>query len=173
MKSNPGVVSGTVQELDMANARVKVKFEWLHETYLSNWAPVAMPMSGKKRGMFFMPEIDDQVLVAFEQGDFEFPRVVGFLWNGVDLPPESTNKNRVIVTPGGHTLRFEDTDGAKRIILKSSDNNQVVIDDQEQTITVNTRGMQTIVLNGKDGGSITLQGGGRILEMKNGTVQIT
>ena len=47
MKLNPGVVSGIVAELDMANARVKVKFEWLHEKYLSNWARVAMPMAGK------------------------------------------------------------------------------------------------------------------------------
>ena len=173
MKLNPGVVSGIVAELDMANARVKVKFEWLHEKYLSNWARVAMPMAGKKRGMFFMPEIDDEVLVAFEQGDFEFPRVVGFLWNGVDTPPEATNKNRVIVTPGGHTLRFEDTDGAKRIVLKSNGENQIIIDDEAQTITVKTKGMQSMVLNDQGGGSITLQGGGRLVEMKNGMVQIT
>lgn len=172
MKRNPGVVTGIVKELDMSQGRIKVEFPWLQESYRSGWAPVAMPMSGKNRGMFFMPEIDDEVLVAFEQGDFEHPFILGFLWNGVDTPPETTNKNRVIVTPGGHILRFEDAEGAKKIILKSSGEHQIIIDDSEQTITVKTKGLQSIVLDDKSG-SITLQGGGRILEMRNGQVQIT
>ena len=173
MKRNPGVVTGIVKELDMSQGRIKVEFPWLQESYRSGWAPVAMPMSGKNRGMFFMPEIDDEVLVAFEQGDFEHPFILGFLWNGVDTPPETTNKNRVIVTPGGHTLRFEDTEGAKKVILQSSGEHQIIIDDKEQTITITTKGLQSIVLDDKGSGSIKLQGGGRIMEMRNGQVQIT
>ena len=55
----------------------------------SAWAPVAAPLAGKKRGAFFMPELGDEVLVAFEHGDFDHPFIIGFLWNGVDTPPET------------------------------------------------------------------------------------
>ena len=99
-----------------------------------------------------MPEVDDEVLVAFEHGSFEHPYVVGHLWNGKDLPPEADSSNRVIVTPGGHTLRFEDGGGGKKVILKSSAGQTITLDDSE--------------------GSITLEGGGRILKMSNGLVQI-
>jgi uncharacterized protein involved in type VI secretion and phage assembly len=133
--------------------RIEVQFPWLSDSLRSSWAPVAAPLAGKQRGVFFMPEIDDEVLVAFEHGDFDHPFIVGFLWNGVDTPPETTNKNRIIKTPGGHELRFEDTDGAKKIILKSSSGQTITLDDSD--------------------GSITLEGGQRILKMSNGLVQIS
>ena len=46
-------------------------------------------MAGKERGYWFMPEVDDEAIVAFEHGDFDHPFVVGFLHNGVDTPPDS------------------------------------------------------------------------------------
>jgi len=113
---------------------------------------VAAPLAGKQRGVFFMPEIDDEVLVAFEHGSFDHPYIIGFLWNGVDTPPESNPDNRVVVTPGGHTLRFEDGDGGKKVILKSSSGQTITLDDSD--------------------GSITLEGGQRMLKMSNGVVQI-
>jgi len=155
MKQLPGVVTAIVKSVNDPDGqgRIEVQFPWLSDSLRSSWAPVAAPLAGKQRGVFFMPEIDDEVLVAFEHGDFDHPFIVGFLWNGVDTPPETTNKNRIIKTPGGHELRFEDTDGAKKIILKSSSG-------------------QTITLNDSDG-SITLEGGQRILKMSNGLVQIS
>jgi uncharacterized protein involved in type VI secretion and phage assembly len=169
-----GVVTGIVKELDMELARIKVEFPWLQESYRSGWAPVAMPLSGKERGMFFMPEIDDEVLVAFEQGNFEHPFIVGFLWNGVDKPPENTNQNRVILTPGGHTLRFEDADNQKKVILKSDGGHTISLDDtsQGQVVTLRTKLGLLITMDDKDG-SIELQGGGRHLALRNGVVQIS
>ena len=61
-----------------------------------------------------MPEPGDEVLVAFQDGKFDSPYVVGFLWNGEQVSPEDTPHNRVIVTPGGHQLRFEDKDHRRR-----------------------------------------------------------
>jgi uncharacterized protein involved in type VI secretion and phage assembly len=113
---------------------------------------VAAPMAGKDRGFFFQPETNDEVLVAFEEGDPQHPYVVGFLWNGADLPPESNPQNRVIKTPGGHTLRFEDASGGK-VVIMSNGGLKVTMDD-----TAN---------------SIELNGGGRVLVLRDGKVQIS
>lgn len=134
MRTIPGVVTGLVKSVDPG--RVQVEFPWLDQSYQSHWAPIAVPLAGKERGQFFMPEVGDEVLVAFEHGDFDHPFVVGFLWNGAHKPKETELKNRVILTPGGHTLRFEDKDGAKKVVLKSSDGHHVTLDDEGKKITV-------------------------------------
>lgn len=153
MKQYPGVVIAIVKNLNDPDGqgRIEVQFPWLSDSLRSSWAPVATPLAGKQRGMFFMPEVDDEVLVAFEHGSFNHPYVVGYLWNGKDIPPDSDSNNRVIVTPGGHKLRFEDG-GGKKVILKSSSGQTITLDDSD--------------------GSITLEGGQRILKMSNGVVQI-
>lgn len=196
MKQIPGMVIGIVKDLEdpEKQGRIRLEFPWMGSVR-SSWAPIAAPLAGKQRGMYYMPEIDDEALVAFEQGDFDHPYVIGFLWNGVDVPPESDYHNRVLVTPGGHTLRFEDTDKAKKIILKSSSGHTLQFDDTDnakkiilksssghtitlddssagQTVTVQTASKQTLVLDDKDS-SIELRGGGRSLAMRGGLVQIT
>jgi uncharacterized protein involved in type VI secretion and phage assembly len=101
----------------------------------------------------FSPEKGDEVLVGFDNGNFDHPYVIGFLHNGKQKPPEKERKNRVILTPGGHTLRFEDKDNEKKVILKSSGDLQITLDDKNK--------------------SIELRGGGRILTMQNGIVKIS
>lgn len=159
MRTIPGVVTGIVMDVDDPNkvGRVRVKFPWLNAEYRSNWIPIAAPMSGKRRGHFFMPEIEDEVLVAFEQGNFDHPFVVGFLWNGVDTPPETELKNRVILTPGGHTLRFEDKDGAKKVVLKSNAGHRVELDDQRERITVSDSGGVNQIVIEMQPGQIKIQ----------------
>jgi len=172
MRRYPGVVIGIVKEID-TQGRLQLEFPWLAQSYRSAWAPVATPLAGKQRGQFFMPEIDDEVLVAFEHGDFDHPFVVGFLWNGVDTPPETTNKNRVIKTPGGHELRFEDQDNAQKIMIKSSSGHQIVLDDAPtaQSITVKTKLGQSLVLD--DNKQLAeLKGGERTPTLHAGMVQI-
>jgi uncharacterized protein involved in type VI secretion and phage assembly len=53
------------------------------------WARVAVPFAGSKRGAFLIPDVDDEVLVVFVNGDPRYPVVVGGLWNGADKPPET------------------------------------------------------------------------------------
>ena len=71
-------------------------------------------MAGPSRGQFYSPEVGDEALVAFEHGDFDHPFVVGFLWNGVDQPPESDRKKRVIVSVSGHRITLDDSPGGER-----------------------------------------------------------
>ncbi len=121
--------------------RVKVRFPWLSDQDESHWARVAAPMAGKERGLYFLPEVDDEVLVAFEHGMAEFPYVLGALWNGKDKPPESNsdgkNNMRTLKSRSGHIIRLDDTDGAEKIeILDKSGKNSLVVNTKENSITI-------------------------------------
>jgi uncharacterized protein involved in type VI secretion and phage assembly len=123
--------------------RVKVKFPWLSDFDESGWARIAAPMAGKQRGLFFLPEVDDEVLVAFEQGDPCFPYVLGAMWNGKDAPPvtndDGKNNVRMIKSRSGHTVKLNDEDGKETIeIIDKSQKNSIVIDTSKNTITVTT-----------------------------------
>lgn len=120
--------------------RVKLKFPWLSTEDESAWARVASPMAGKKRGIFFLPEVDDEVLVVFEHGDVNMPYIIGSLWNGVDLPPETNNdgKNniRMIKSRSGHTITIDDTEGKEKIeIADKTGNNTITIDTKNNKLS--------------------------------------
>jgi uncharacterized protein involved in type VI secretion and phage assembly len=113
--------------------RVKVSYPWHSQPRDSYWARLAMPMTGKDRGIYFVPEVGDEVLVAFERGDVRFPYVVGSLWNGVDKSPatngDGKNDLRMVKTRKGHKLTFDD--GAKgRVKLELNDGKKLEIDDE-------------------------------------------
>ena len=98
-----GVVIGlvtNVQDPDK-NGRVKVHFPWLDDQHETDWVRIATMMGGNGRGSFFMPEVNDEVLVAFDHGDVRFPYVVGFMWNGQDQPPSKEIRLRVIRSVNG------------------------------------------------------------------------
>lgn len=170
-----GVVVGIVTNLNdpRGEGRILVRFPWMAGEQESAWAPLAVPLAGPQRGAFVLPELQDEALVAFDRGDFNHPYVIGFLWNGVDTPPESDPKNRVILTPGGHTLRFEDGD-SKKVILRTNAGHELLLDDSAagNMIRVKTAGQLTLTLDDKDQ-SIQMQGGGRILALRGGQVQIS
>lgn len=101
-----GVAVGTVVDVDAVLARVRVRLPTLGED--SHWAPIATPMAGADRGIYCMPEVGDEVLLAFEQGAFDHPFVVGFLWNGMDAPPRNDAQRRVIRSVNGHEIELYD-----------------------------------------------------------------
>jgi uncharacterized protein involved in type VI secretion and phage assembly len=138
-----GVVVGLVtnnQDPD-AIGRVKLRFPWLSDTDESHWARIAAPMAGKDRGTYFLPEVDDEVLVAFEQGDIRFPYVLGGLWNSVDTPPadnaDGKNPLRLIKSRSGHTIKLNDEDGKETVeIVDKTGKNSIVIDTASNSITI-------------------------------------
>lgn len=144
-----GVVVGVVTNNQDPEkmGRVKLKFPWLNETDESNWARVATMMTGKDRGTWFLPEVDDEVLVAFGHGDVREPYVVGSLWNGVDTPPrdndDGKNNERVIKSRLGHELIFGDEDGKGKVEIKTKAGHQILLDD--------TSGSEKITLMDKSG----------------------
>jgi uncharacterized protein involved in type VI secretion and phage assembly len=148
-----GVMQGFVSDtLDPEQlGRVKLRMPTLDQDYVSGWAFVASPMSGPSRGFFYSPEVGDEVLVAFEHGNIDHPYVIGYLYNGRQKPPESELTNRVILTPGGNTLRFEDKDGEKKIVLRTSAGMVLEMDEKGQKVTLSDAGGETITLSVKDG----------------------
>jgi uncharacterized protein involved in type VI secretion and phage assembly len=140
-----GIVVGLVtnnQDPD-GLGRVKVKFPWLNDDDESNWARIVTPMAGKEHGFYFLPEVNDEVLVMFEHGDVGFPYVLGALWNGKDKPPttnsDGKNNQRVIKSRSGHTITLNDEDGKETIeIIDKSNKNKIVIDSANNAIAITT-----------------------------------
>lgn len=121
--------------------RVKVKYPWLGKDAEGYWAGVVAPMAGKDRGIYFLPEVDDTVLVAFEQGDVRFAYVIGSLWNGKNKPPvkndDGKNDIRLIKSRSGHVVRLSDEDGKEMIeIIDKSGKNSISFDTAKNTITI-------------------------------------
>lgn len=97
-------------------------------------ARVMMPMAGSKRGMYFFPEVGDEVIVAFESGDVNLPVILGAAWNEEGEPPDQAhpspeNNFRTIVSRCGHEITFDDTPGACKITIKTNGGHQLVMDD--------------------------------------------
>jgi uncharacterized protein involved in type VI secretion and phage assembly len=146
--------------------RIKVKFPWLSDADESNWARVSSPMAGPLRGIFFLPEIDDEVLVVFEHGLVHRPYVLGALWNKTDKPPEGNadgkNNLRIIKSRSGHTITLDDTDGKEKItVLDKTGKNKIEIDSSKNTITVLSDKDMAIQAGGNlslasSGGNITI-----------------
>jgi uncharacterized protein involved in type VI secretion and phage assembly len=151
-----GVVIGIVTNNQDPNnmARVRVKFPWLSDDNESWWARIAMPMAGSGRGSYFLPEVDDEVLVAFEHGDVRSAYIVGSLWNGKDAPPannsDGKNNIRVIHSRSGHLVRLDDTDGDEKIeIIDKTGSNKITIQSADNSMSLECAGNMSLKCDGK------------------------
>lgn len=168
MSRYPGVVIAIVKELEdpRGEGRIRVQFPWLQqgqEEQDSAWAPIATLMAGGDRGSYFMPEIDDEVLVSFEHGMFDHPFVIGFLWNGVDLPPHSDINPSVrrLRTVSGHTIDFDDNSGSEKIIITTAGGHEMEMEDGVSGgVTITTSGGHEINMNDTPPASITISSSG-------------
>ena len=122
--------------------RVKVRLPWSPDAGDSNyetWARLATMMAGNNRGTFFIPDVDDEVLVAFEGGNPRRPYVVGALWNGQDSPPEQMdgageNYLKTILSRQGVRITLDDTDGATKLRLETPMGQSIVLSDEDLSI---------------------------------------
>jgi type VI secretion system secreted protein VgrG len=122
----PGLVPArVVDNNDPDNSgRIKVQFYWQEETQ-TEWMTMMAPHAGADRGFMFLPEVGDEVWVAFEEGDPERGRVLGSAWNGIEKPPReefwgedvSPNDVKRIVTKGGHRISIVDKEGQNSMVL--------------------------------------------------------
>ena len=140
-------------------ARIKVKFPWMGEAKdkESNWVRIATFMAGKERGSYFIPEIDDEVLIAFENGDVNSPYMLGALWNGKDTPTDKNdddkNDRRSFTSRSGHKITFDDKDGEEKIIIMDKS--------KKRTITFDVKDKFIEIINDEDKGAITLKSKGK------------
>lgn len=161
--------------------RVKVKFPTLTEEHNSNWARVVSMGAAKGRGFDCLPEIDDEVLVAFEHGDIHRPYLLGGVWNGEDTPPNAVDKNvqdgkvrlRTIQTRTGHKIQFveEDKDTKAGVYIETKGGNKVSLNDSEQFIELTTKGGHKLCLS-DSGSSITMKSTGSIDIQAAGVINV-
>jgi len=117
--------------------RVKVSLPWSPDTggaRYEAWARLATMMAGSNRGSWFVPDKDDEVLVAFEAGDTRRPYVVGALWNGSDTPPESMdgggrNYKKVLRSRNGVKVTLDDQDGQETFVAETPGGQRVTLKD--------------------------------------------
>jgi uncharacterized protein involved in type VI secretion and phage assembly len=134
-----GVVTDTRDPQGLG--RVKVRLPWISEVTESGWARVAVPMAGANRGTYFIPEVEDEVLVAFRHGDPRHPYIIGSLWNGRDRPPvpAAAAQQRVIRSHSGHQITFDDLPTQEKVTIKSHAGHEIVLDDSPQGLRIEIR----------------------------------
>ncbi len=188
-----GVVKGVAiavvtQNEDPDNlCRVKVSFPWHEKPSESYWARLATPMAGADRGLVVIPEVGDEVLVAFEREDVRFPYVLGGLWNGKEKPPrsngdgrnderiwQSRKKHYLLFNDGsqgvvelaherGRRVRFDDNG----IVVEDENGNSVRIDSNANSVTIEAVGSLKI-----KAASITIEATGTLDLKASGTLGV-
>lgn len=122
--------------------RVRVRLPWAPDDGgYEAWARLATMMAGPDRGSWFIPDPDDEVLVAFEAGDARRPYVVGALWNGKDAPPETMdgggqNKLKVLCSRNGVKLTMDDSDGQEQFVMETPGGQSVTLKDGPGAIEI-------------------------------------
>jgi phage protein D len=178
-----GVVIGQVSDSKdpQSQGRVKLAFPWLSDDYVSDWARTVQAGAGKDRGAMVVPEVGDEVLVAFEQGDVRRPYVLGGLYNGVDTPKSAgvdvidsgsgAVNRRSVISRRGHRIDLLDQDGrTEGVSITSSDEKlQVVLDAVGTSITVHSDG--TVKIEGRNG--VVVDAGSAKLELKGGQISLS
>jgi uncharacterized protein involved in type VI secretion and phage assembly len=152
--------------------RVKVRYPWHDKPADSYWARLATPMAGKDRGLVLIPEVGDEVLVAFEREDLRFPYVLGALWNGQDTPPytnsDGHNDHRLLQSRKKHYLLFDDNTGKGVVELAHEKGRKVVLDDTGFTVQ-DEKGNTVSVKS--DSGAMTIEAKGQ-LNIKAASISI-
>jgi phage protein D len=164
-----GLVIGVVTDNNdpQKQGRVKVKFPWFAGDVDSDWVRVVILGGGAERGIAFLPEINDEVLLGFELGDFNHPYVLGGLWNGQDKPPAGKGsylvsggkvQERVIRSRNGHKITLDDSDGGGGVTVEDKNGNVIKLDSAANSLTIDVKGDATL----KAQKNLTLEAQGQI-----------
>ncbi len=138
--------------------RVKVSLPWAPDNggdRYEAWARLATLMGGNNRGSWFVPDVNDEVLISFEAGDPRRPYILGGLWNGSDAPPESmdgagSNYKKIIRSRNGVKVTLDDTDGQEQFVVETPGGQKITLKD----------GPGSIAIEDSNGNSIKLETAG-------------
>jgi uncharacterized protein involved in type VI secretion and phage assembly len=154
-----GVVEAiVVQNEGDDEGRIKVKFPWFDGSSVTDWCRVSQLYAGGGYGSVFVPEKDDEVLVAFVHGDMRFPIILGGLYNGVDKPPTARTDGRdqkIIRTKHGHEVLLDDTASKAAVRVKSAAGHILEMDDQGKAIRITAAAGGSVTVTAE--GDITLK----------------
>ncbi len=159
-----GVVTGTVKENYNKDFPGKVKVElFLGEKGLNvtGWIPVMTPYAGKKYGEYALPEVGDEVVVAFKMGDRNCPIVIGSLWSGKNPQPDKavTEKNMVkkFVTKGKNEISIDDTADKAKIQIKTAKGKTFLLDEEKDSITLQDKDKKNCITIDSKSGEIKIK----------------
>jgi len=149
--------------------RVKITLPWSPDTAGGRyevWARLATLMGGNNRGTWFIPDVNDEVLVAFEDGDSKRPYVLGGLWNGKDKLASKAGdvvsggkvQKRVLQSRTGHAIWLDDSNGGGGITIKDAKGNSLVISTSDNSLTAEVQGNVTV----KAKGNVSVQAQGSV-----------
>jgi uncharacterized protein involved in type VI secretion and phage assembly len=150
-----------------ALGRIKVRFPAFGADAAAAfaWATLLSTYADADQGLQILPEVDSQVLVAFEAGDPQRPYIVGACWNGKAALPEAAsapNNLRTWKTRSGSQLQFDDSAGASKVTLSMKSGHQLVLDDAAQSVT----------LTHSNGCKIEINIAGQVTINANATVEV-
>ncbi len=143
--------------------RVKVQYPWNSEHEESDWIRISTPMAGVEQGFYFIPEVEQEVLVTFIDGDINSPIILGALWNQNDAPPqnneEGKNDIRKIRSRSGHEIVFDDGENPK-LEIKTPSGQIILLDD--------TSGSEKIKIEDAAGTSIEFDASAQAIKISSG-----
>jgi len=141
-----GVFPATVSDIKDPDGigRVKIRLPWSADTGSERyeaWARLATLMGGNNRGSWFVPDVDDEVLVSFESGDVRRPFVLGGLWNGKDAPPESMDGSgnsykKILCSRNGVKVTLDDQDGQESFIAETPGGQKITLKDGAGSVEI-------------------------------------
>ena len=180
-----GVYPAVVTDIVDADGqgRVKIRLPWSPDgdgNAYEAWARLATMMAGSDRGSWFIPDVDDEVLVAFMAGNPRHPLVIGAMWNGTDAPPESmdsagNNYKKVLRSRNGVKVTLDDTDGSESLKLETPGGQQVLLKDGPGAIEIqdsngNSVKLETSGITVNASAKVTVNGS--LIELSAGTVTV-
>jgi len=161
--------------------RIRVRVPSVFGQQDTFWALPCSPFGGlADQGLFMVPEVGAQVWIEFEEGNKDFPIWVGVFWQPTEDIPQEAKKTppttRMIKTPSGHLLQFDDESGAEKIRLAHAGGAELSVDENGTTILTDANGAKltldaqgnSVVLEDTNGNSLTMDSSGTVIKDGSG-----
>jgi len=161
--------------------RLKLRIPSVLGDQETGWALPCLPFGGlANQGLFMIPEVDAQVWIEFEEGNLDHPVWVGVFWQQSSDTPEEARleepTTRIIRTPSGHVLQFDDLSGEEHLRLAHSAGAELNVDPQGTVTLEEPNGARLtldaeaseVVLEDSNGNTITMNSSGTVIEDSNG-----
>ena len=162
-RSIHGIALGIVTEnLDASGKHpgmVKTRISLEKEELVTDWVRVVQPCTGGDCGAYWLPEVGDEVLLAFHMGDLSRPYVIGSLRGANNkIPPQIPEADTVkrIKTKGGHEIVFSDEEGKECLEIHTPKNFKIILEDETQTILIRNKDEKNILKIDEQSGAIEI-----------------